>query len=274
LFRFLNENCPDVGYINDVRANLLYAVLDSSGDNAVDQDEFLHFCQVLSLEFSSAESFRGWFEIKFPSRWAKVNALVETRNFAILVDLILVLNAFVIAQQSKHELFGDKESGKDASAELWGWECYETVFTFLYVAEFVLRILSLGWKRYWEVNRNKFDFVVTMITVCVSAYIYHPNTQNDPRWIRYVMMFRLLRLLRLLVALEQFQVIGATLTEVLPNATRMLLVLFCTFYLFSAIGVLVFGGIVNVNPESIYSGRLKGTEVRRRSGAKRQLVLY
>jgi hypothetical protein len=62
------------------------------------------------------------------------------------------------------------------------------------------------------------------------------------------------------VALEQFQVIGATLTEVLPNASRMLLVLFCTFYLFSTIGVLFFGGLINTDPNSVYSGRLKGTE--------------
>ena len=40
----------------------------------------------------------------------------------------------------------------------------------------------------------------------------------------------------------------------------MLLVLFCTFYLFSTIGVLLFGGLINSDPESVYSERLKGTE--------------
>eukprot|EP00520_Triparma_pacifica_P009061 CAMPEP_0118635620 /NCGR_PEP_ID=MMETSP0785-20121206/2171_1 /TAXON_ID=91992 /ORGANISM="Bolidomonas pacifica, Strain CCMP 1866" /LENGTH=757 /DNA_ID=CAMNT_0006526661 /DNA_START=87 /DNA_END=2357 /DNA_ORIENTATION=+ len=260
LFDFLNEHCPDVGYIDTVRANLLFAVLDSSGDNLVDMGEFLHFCQVLSLEFSSAESYRGWFELNFHSRWEQVHDIVETRKFALLVDWVLVLNAVVIAFQSQHELTGDRESGQETSAEVWSWECYETIFTVLYVIEMILRVLSSGWKRYWEQNRNKFDFVVTMITVGVSVYVYYPNLENDHRWIRYVMMFRLLRLLRLVVALEQFQVIGATLTEVLPNAARMLLVLFCTFYLFSVIGVLLFGGIINSDPESVYSGRLKNTE--------------
>ncbi|GMI43545.1 hypothetical protein TrCOL_g2384 [Triparma columacea] len=260
LFDFLNEHCPDVGYIDSVRAKLLFAILDSSGDNLVDIDEFLKFCQVLSLEFASADSYRGWFELSFPSPWERVNSIVEHRMFAVLVDWILVMNAVVIALQSQHELAGDKESGKETSAEIWGWECYETVFTCFYFVEMVLRVLSSGWKGYWEMNRNKFDFVVTMITVGVSVYVYYPNQENDHRWIRYVMMLRLLRLLRLVVALEQFQVIGATLTEVLPNASRMLLVLFCTFYLFSTIGVLFFGGLINTDPNSVYSGRLKGTE--------------
>ena len=89
------------------------------------------------------------------------------RKFAVLVDWILVLNAGIIALQSQHELVGDKESGNETSAEIWGWECYETVFTFLYFFEMILRVLSSGWKGYWELNRNKFDFVVTVITVGV-----------------------------------------------------------------------------------------------------------
>ena len=48
----------------------------------------------------------------------------------------------------------------------------ETIFTVVYVLEAGLKITVEGWKRYSESPRNMFDFVITLLAVLATAYVY------------------------------------------------------------------------------------------------------
>ena len=108
--------------------------------------------------------------------------------------------------------------------------------------------------------RNRFDLLVTALTTATCIVVYSPNSVDDTKWLRFAALLRLLRLLRLVVALEQFRVIGATLNEIAPVVARVASVLFCTLFVFAALGVDVFGGKISTDPASEYFQRLEGSD--------------
>ena len=60
--------------------------------------------------------------------------------------------------------------------------------------------------------------------------------------------------------MSQFQTIGRTFILILPKAANLLLVLVCVMYLFSAVGMACFGGLINTDPDSPWpSDKLVGT---------------
>jgi two pore calcium channel protein len=141
-----------------------------------------------------------------------------------------------------------------------GWELLETAFTIVYCIEMLVKIMTQSWKGFIESQRNRFDFLITVLAIFATAYVYYPNTFSDSRLIRYIVMARVLRLARLLIAMEGFRVIGGTFQDVLPAATRVLLLLFCIMYTFAAIGMMLFGGQITRDPQNPLAYRLQDTD--------------
>ena len=78
--------------------------------------------------------------------------------FEGVIDVVLVLNAIVIAIQSYPELTGEyvEFDPKTYNGKLdTGWEYVETVFTFIYVLEAFSKIMVLSWKRYTEIAEER-----------------------------------------------------------------------------------------------------------------------
>lgn len=113
---------------------------------------------------------------------------------------------------------------------------------------------------YSESYRNLFDAFITVLSFAASCYVYYPNRFSDSRLIRFVVMARVLRLVRVLVAMKQFQVIGGTFIDILPAARRILLFLFGIMYIFSSIGMQLFGGLITRDPSNPLSELLKDTD--------------
>jgi len=140
------------------------------------------------------------------------------------------------------------------------WEKAETFFTVIYCFEMALKLLVLGWRRYTQANRNIFDGTITILALTSTIYVYYPNDFSNSLLIRYVVMSRVLRLLRLLIAIPQFQVTGRIFTDLSPVASRVFLLLMVIMYVFSAIGMQCFGGLVTRDPNNQISYRLKDTD--------------
>lgn len=94
----------------------------------------------------------------------------------------------------------------------------------------------------------------------MNVLILLPNGIDDRRWLRFASLLRLLRLLRLVIALEQFRMIGEAVNEILPVVGKVGRVLLCTFYLFSCLGVEIFGGLITTDTSSPYYAALKDTD--------------
>lgn len=117
------------------------------------------------------EEYATFVETRLPtlynSNWyQRLCDIVKSENFETIVDLILILNAFIIACQDYPLL-----SGMDVTTDP-KWESMETIFTVLYTIEAILKITVNGWKKYTESGRNLYDFTITVVAIIASAYVY------------------------------------------------------------------------------------------------------
>jgi len=268
VFPILNEDCPDIKYINDVSAGLLFAILDRDGTDQLSLEEFENFCEAMLLEFERIENYMSFFERWFPATYEspsfqRLCAIVKSDQFEKIIDVILVMNAIVVAIQSYPELMGYSVIKDPHIADGYidtPWEVAETCFTIIYCVEMSLKIIVYGWKRYIRDTRNLFDFTITILSLTATIYVYYPNTFSDSRLIRILVMARVLRLFRLVIAMKDFRVIGRTFMGIIPAAKRIFLLLFSLMYFFSVIGVHLFGGLVTRDPNNETSFLLKGSD--------------
>ena len=267
VFLVLNQDIPQIRYIPAEEAELLFAVLDSGGENQISEGEFMSFCKVMLLQFERASAYTTFIERHFPSifhsdPFQAFTKGIKSEIFEHLVDGVVVLNAVFVFIQSYPQLVGEPsyedEHVKDGYIDT-PWERFQTVFTVIYCIEMGVKILVLGWKRYSESFRNLFDAFITVLSFASTCYVYYPNRYSDSRLIRFVVMARVLRLVRVLVAMKQFQVIGSTFIDILPAARRILLFLFSIMYIFSSLGMILFGGLITRDPINPLSEKLRGT---------------
>ena len=88
-----------------------------------------------------------------------------------------------------------------------------------------------------------------------------PNDYNNSILISFVVMARVLRLTRLLFNRERFQLFGHISLAIIPAATSIFIVLLFLFYMFSSLGVYLFGGIITRDPANPTSELLLESQV-------------
>ena len=227
--------------------------MDHSGDGRVYRAGFGELCEIFDVRDDSDEDHRA-------AQATALGRVVTSTAFELAVDLLLVLNACVIAAQTHDALLGQQTAPETAWQYAWVWELAETAFTAIYVCEMAAKITALGWKAYATLFRNRFDCAVTVGAVLAAIYVYYPNSYDNPALIRGIVMLRLCRLVRLLVALPAFQILGESFRNMIPAAARLFKVLFCVMYAFAILGVQLFGGLVNTDANAPQLEKLKATE--------------
>lgn len=139
-----------------------------------------HIWTYLNSDLIEQGEYATYVEIHLPkiynSQWYQhLCNIVKSSQFEAIVDIILVLNAAIIAIQDYPML-----SGQDVATDPkyhdgyidTVWESLETIFTVLYFVEAMLKITVYGWRTYSESGRNLYDFGITAIAVIASAYVY------------------------------------------------------------------------------------------------------
>jgi two pore calcium channel protein len=210
------------------------------------------------MEFTKQSDYATFVQVRIPklfqsSGYQTLCKGVRSTAFEYVVDIVLLLNAVVIGIQSYPELSGQNVELDPHYSNGYIdtiWELMETIFTALYTTEVVLKVMVYGWKKYSESPRNTFDFVVTISALLATGYVYYPNAYSDSRLIRYIVMARVLRLGRLLVSINAFQVIGTISAEILPAAKSVIMLLFFIMYLFAAMGMMLYGGMISRDPSN------------------------
>ena len=135
----------------------------------------------------------------------------------------------------------------------------EAVFTCIYVLEMTIKILVFGTRTFFENIKNIFDLTITVMSVVSSIIVYYPNKISDSRLIRMIVMVRVMRLMRVLTVMKPFHLIGAVSVEILPKVTHVFLILFYVMYIFAAIGVDLYGGMITRDPANRLSYFLLNT---------------
>lgn len=248
------------------KAEILFALLDSDGTERLYKDEFMNFSTVMVLEFDEVKP--TWPERAFPEfvqseKYQNFKDVILSNTFDYVIDIVVLINAIVVIAQSWPELTGQSARSnpklQDGMIDT-PWEFAETFFTIVYVIEMTSKILVLGWKQYSASLRNLFDGFITVLAVGSMIFVYYPNRYNNAHLVRFVVMTRVVRVFRLFMAYKPFTVISRTFVGVLPAAGRVALLLFCVVYIFSAIGMMLFGGLITRDPKNQMSYMLKGTD--------------
>uniref|UniRef100_A0A7S3JYQ2 Ion transport domain-containing protein n=1 Tax=Aureoumbra lagunensis TaxID=44058 RepID=A0A7S3JYQ2_9STRA len=238
VFAELNQH-QEVLYIDDERSEELLAALDKTIESKIDYDAFKKLCLMIQLEPSIKN-----FDAEDTNRLADI---LNSDAFEYFIDFLILLNAAVVAAQTRDEIMGyHNRSAEEAEGPIW--ECIETVLAVFYFIEMCLKIYAFGLKRYFHFCRNQFDAFVSIASVITTFVVYWPNAYNDPSFVRYVLMLRLIRLVRILEAITDFRILGESFLNLLPAAAKLLKFLFCVTYLFAVLGMAIFGGNLSDKP--------------------------
>lgn len=97
---------------------------------------------------------------------------------------------------------------------------------------------------------NCFDGSVTVLSVVVAVVAIDAGSAVQTHgMIRYVLALRLGRFCRLLARSKQVALVVATFLRMIPAAAKLLQVLFVTLFIFSTVGMQLFGGVINYGPQ-------------------------
>jgi len=252
----LNQDVPEIQRLSKEERSIIFAFLDRDGSSTISLDEFLDFGKILLLDLRKQSDYNTFVEVQFPnvhqSNWYQgLCKFVRSAGFEYAVDIILVLNALIIAFQdypmlAGHDITTDPHFNDGYIDTIW--ELMETIFTVFYVLEAMLKIMVDGFKKYSESPRNMFDFVITFSAVLASAYVYYPNAYSNSNLIRWVVMARVLRLGRLLFVIKPFQMFGTISVDIVPAAGNVFMILLFIEYVFASVGMFLYGGLITRDP--------------------------
>lgn len=114
----------------------------------------------------------------------------------------------------------------------------------VYVVELAVRLSVVSFREYIDSNSNKFDLFATITLFIVGVVWAYPYIHIDDETLRYFTILRLLRLLRLFAQLERFEFICQCIWRMINASKEAIGLLFGTMFTYSAIGMLLFGGLI------------------------------
>lgn len=134
-------------------------------------------------------------------------------------------------------------------------EVIDDVFVYVFVAEFVLKLVGMGFRNYFRDNWNKFDFllVVTSLLMNVTVNLLKSarglRSAKSLRFFRIARSQRVLRLLKFVKRIKAVRIIlqsAATFHRIkdilrktvlcITSFKRIISIMFMTFYIYAIIG--------------------------------------
>jgi len=130
-------------------------------------------------------------------------------------------------------------------------------FVVFFTVELILKITAYGFKYYWYVNWNKFDFIIVILSlVALDERLLKEKLNFNVTALRII---RVSRLLRMVKTSEGLRTLLKTLFMSLGNIMNTALLLTLILFTFSVAGMSLFGEIPdgvfinhNVNFKSFY----------------------
>ena len=112
-------------------------------------------------------------------------------------------------------------------------------FLVLFTVEIVLKMLALGFRRYFDSNFNIFDCVVISASILEAIVVETIGTQMGLSVMR---AFRLLRLFKLTKYWKPMSNLTTSLINSIRSIISLLFLLFLFIFIFALLGMQLFGG--------------------------------
>lgn len=117
-----------------------------------------------------------------------------------------------------------------------------SIFTWVFIAEFAMKIVALGPKKYIDNRMNLLDGSIVMLSLLELAMGSGGGTLTAFRSVRVFRTFRVLRVARILRALKSMQQIMSVITKSASSFAYIAVLLMIFLFIFSLLGKQIFGG--------------------------------
>jgi len=139
---------------------------------------------------------------------------------------------------------------------------FSLVAAAIFTVEVVAKLFVHGYRRYVSSYMNLFDATLTFLTVGGAIYEFSSSSSggsggnsssNSQRHAPFLVfeLLRILRLFRALMAVPQFRTTGHAFVKILPSASSLFLNLFAVTFVFAAVGLEAYGGLVNTDQAKV-----------------------
>jgi hypothetical protein len=116
-----------------------------------------------------------------------------------------------------------------------------TFFVIFFTIEMVLKLTAYGFKYYWYVNWNKFDFIVVILSLIAVDEEFLQNSLNfNPTSLRII---RITRLFRMVKTSQGLRTLLKTLFMSVQNIINTALLLFLILFTFAVAGMSLFANV-------------------------------
>jgi len=175
---------------------------------------------------------------KFPiAEWRQVvRRITGSTSIVNFIFATIVINAVALAteyhgQAHSHRLLVD-------------W--IEVVLAAIFILEAVLKIVGSGFSAYFFQTSNLFDFGISVVSSLDSILIVMGRChESDSMLVRILRSMRILRMVRILRMLRGFEVVTLVISCVSAYITSVAELLLILIFIFSNIGVALFGHFSN-----------------------------
>ncbi len=165
-----------------------------------------------------------------------IEVFVTAPYFVLFVNLLVVVNVVLMAMPFARQPTERTRLLESAS----------TVLSSLFVAEFGLKLLGLGCKRYWQSAWNAIDGSLAILSV--GEFVLQSFANDHPltslkltSTLRLLRMIRVLRALRMVRAWPSMYRNVVAFVRAIPQVTNLLILLCCVVFIFAIVGMQVFG---------------------------------
>jgi hypothetical protein len=111
-------------------------------------------------------------------------------------------------------------------------------FVVFFTLEMAIKITAYGFKYYWYVNWNKFDFIIVMMSLIALNENLLERLNFNPTALRIIRVSRLLRMVKTSAGLRTLlKTLFMSLGNILNTAALLMLI----FFTFSVAGMSLFG---------------------------------
>lgn len=243
LFDELRKNKSMSEYDNQ-RVDFVFTALDDDRDESLSRVEFLDMVEVLQLkfivEFENISPVQRFFpEFYETQTWRNIASYARSQAFTYHICVVMIVNIAVVLLETTMDL-----RNKDTPESVRFFALVECGFSLVYIFEMVLKVASQGFDRYWRDFGNRFDFAVTWLLLLGAGYVLYPYSNNDPDIVRYLILLRCLRLFAVMADIPRFRRLVQVFSILIPASVPLFSFFFLMLYVFSAVGVELFGGLI------------------------------
>ncbi|CAG7815878.1 unnamed protein product, partial [Allacma fusca] len=163
----------------------------------------------------------------------RIHGLVTSKYFDLAIAGVIGLNVVTMAME--FYMMPDELS--------YVLRMFNYFFTEVFILEGALKLVALGAKRYFHSKWNLLDVLIVLLSVVgiVLEKMESDLIPINPTIMRVMRVLRIARVLKLLKMAGGIRALLDTVVQALPQVGNLGLLFFLLFFIFSALGVELFG---------------------------------